>query len=543
MGMALTLRRAGPGARTSHPPGAVGQPWLTTTGGIAGIVVVWELAARFYLADLYALAAPSAIVERIVTERDLYWRATMVTLNEAFWGFAIGNLIAIALAAFVVVVPRTERVTQALALVVFCLPLVATGPILRVLFGPGIGPQITLAALAVYYTTFIPMVVGLRAVPTAWLDLVRTYGRGRLTALWAVRARASIPYLVAGLQIAAPAAFLGAMVGEFTGAERGLGVLSIQTMRSLDVVGTWSVAVVATVIAIAAYMLAGWIGNRASAGKPPVLLASAPAGSAGKDTTTRDGAVAFGLAALLIVVLWHGLMAAFDLPRFFAKRPMDVIDYLFLAGNAADHRAVLFSALGETVFVTVPGYFLGLVMGAGCAALFCLFPALARISTPIAIALRSIPIVATAPLLVMAFGRGFAGTVIIVAVMIFFPTLVACAHGLRQAPGQIIDVFDSYSAGRWKTLLKARVPAMVPALFAAARMSVPAAVLAATVAEWLATGTGIGNLMALTASTSDYGMLWSAVVLLTLVSVAGYVLVSLVERRALERFAPEQVAR
>ncbi|MBN8998636.1 MAG: ABC transporter permease subunit, partial [Rhizobiales bacterium] len=135
--------------------------------------------------------------------------------------------------------PRTERVVQGLALTVFCLPLVATGPILRVLFGPGIGPQVTLAALGVYYTTFVPLVVGLRSVPAGWLDLVASYGRGRFQALLRVRARAATPYLVAGLQIAAPAAFLGAMIGEFTGADRGMGVLSIQTMRALDVEGTW----------------------------------------------------------------------------------------------------------------------------------------------------------------------------------------------------------------------------------------------------------------------------------------------------------------
>jgi ABC-type nitrate/sulfonate/bicarbonate transport system permease component len=94
-----------------------------------------------------------------------------------------------------------------------------------------------------------------------------------------------------------------------------------------------------------------------------------------------------------------------------------------------------------------------------------------------------------------------------------------------------------------RTLLLARLPVMLPAFFAAARMAVPSAVLAATVAEWLATGTGIGNLMALTASTSDYNTLWSSVVLLTLTSVAGYLLVSAAEGWALKRFAPEQVMR
>jgi ABC-type proline/glycine betaine transport system permease subunit len=129
----------------------------------------------------------------------------------------------------------------------------------------------------------------------------------------------------------------------------------------------------------------------------------------------------------------------------------------------------------------------------GLAAAIVLFPGVAGSVLPVAVALRSVPIVTTAPLIVLALGRGAAGTVTIVAVMIFFPTLVACLQGLRQTPGQVMDVFDSYAADRWQRLIFAQIPAMLPAFFASARMAVPAAFLAATTAEWLATGTGHGQ--------------------------------------------------
>ncbi|MEO0746710.1 MAG: ABC transporter permease subunit, partial [Pseudomonadota bacterium] len=183
---------------------------------------------------------------------QLMARALWVTLGNAAAGFVIGNLAAVALAAIALVWPRSERVVTGLALLIFCLPLVATGPILRVLFGPGPGPQIVLAALAVYYTTLIPLLVGLRAAPDSWFDLVRSYGRGRFAALIHVRAMAALPYLFTGLQIAAPAAFLGAMVGEFTGAERGMGVLTVRAIRALDVDMTWGLATVATAVSILA---------------------------------------------------------------------------------------------------------------------------------------------------------------------------------------------------------------------------------------------------------------------------------------------------
>ncbi len=515
---------------------------LSTIAGLLLVVLVWELLARFLLAGSYALAPPSAIAARIVEDRALYARALSITLGEAALGFLFGSFAALVLAAFVNILPRTERVVQGLALVVFCLPLVATGPILRVLFGPGIGPQVTLAALGVYYTTFVPLVVGLRAVPAGWLDLVASYGRGRLSAFAYVRARASVPYLVAGLQIAAPAAFLGAMVGEFTGADQGMGVLSIQTMRSLDVDGTWALATIATVVAIAGYLLVGAIGRLLAPGTPPLLLSAAPPAARVASRQWLSGLGVFALTTVIVLVAWQGAMDLFGLNRFFAKRPLDVLAYLVTGPEAGAHRAVLFSALGQTLVVTIPGYLAGLALGAIIAAVFQLLPLVARVATPLAIALRSIPIVATAPLIVLGFGRGLAGMLVIVAVMNFFPTLVACAQGLRQTPGQVIDFFSVFATGRIRTLFLARIPVMLPAFFAAARMAVPSAVLAATVAEWLATGTGIGNLMALTASTSNYNMLWSCVVVLTLVSVCGYLLVGAAERWALTRFAPEQVA-
>jgi len=507
-------------------------PWIST----AILLALWELAGR-QLSGAFVLASPSEVLRYLAEEWRMMARALAVTLGNAALGFVFGNLAAIALATLASVWPRTERVVAGLALLVFCLPLVATGPILRVLFGPGDGPQIVLAALAVYYTTLIPLLVGLRAAPATWFDLVRSYGRGRVSALVHVRAMAALPYLFTGLQIAAPAAFLGAMVGEFTGAERGMGVLTVRAIRALDVEMTWALATVATGVAILAYAVIGALALRVLKAAPPVILA-APAPADARSSALRTGAV----VTVLALLAWWGAIRVFDLNPFFAKGPGDVFAALFLAGDAAATRSTLAGALGETLVFLLPGYIAGLLAGAGLAMLLVLLPILAGTAMPLAIALRSVPIVTTAPLVVLLLGRGATGTIVLVAVMVFFPTFVACLHGLRQAPGQIMDVLDSYAAGPVTRLIRVRIPAMLPAFFAAARMAVPASVLAVTVVEWLATGAGVGSLMALSASLSDYDMLWSAVVLVSALSALGYAAVGAVERRILTLYAPEQVA-
>lgn len=500
----------------------------------AGLLACWEAVAQFN-AESVLITGPSDIAVHLKDNAGLTARAAVATSQSAAWGFVWGNLIAVLLAATAMLIPRSERVLSAFSLLIFCLPLVAIGPILRVLFGPGNGPQITLAALAVSYTTYLALLVGLRAIPQSWRDLVAIYGHGAWTTLITVRAQASLPYLFAGLQIAAPAAFLGAMIGEFTGAERGLGVLTLRAMRGLDVEATWALALTAASIAMLAYGAVGWVAKRTVEDVPEILLA---APRAGKPRPLWRRALELACLALAVLVVWQISMDAFDLNRFFAKRPGDVWAYL---ASGPEPRAILLAALGETLVMTLPGYLAGLFFGAFLAAIFVLSPALSRGILPVAVALRAIPIITTAPLLILALGRGAIGTIAIVAVMIFFPTLIACLRGLRQTPGKTVDVFNSYGAGPLRLLFTAQIPAMLPAFFASARMAVPAALLAVTTTEWLATGKGIGVLMALTASTSDYNLLWSCVVVLSATAVAVYALVAWVERCVLAIYAGEQL--
>lgn len=508
--------------------------------GVLLLLLAWEAAGRA-LGGAYVLAPPSEIARTLIAHRGLMGRAVLATLGNAAAGFVLGNLAAVLLAGVALVWAPAQRLVAGVALVVFCLPLVATGPILRVIFGPGDGPQIVLAALAVYYTTLLPLLVGLRALPAGWVDLVHSYGRGSVALLVHVRARAALPYLFAGLQIAAPAAILGAMVGEFTGAERGLGVLTVRAMRGLDVPMTWAVAALATAAALLVWAGLGVLAAQVLRDPPPLLLVPPRAARGGAGGALRRLAD-LGAVVAAVLALWWGGIALFGLDPFFAKDPVDLVQALLLAPDAAATRARLAQALAETLLLLVPGYLAGLAAGAGLAMLCVLVPAVAGTAMPLALALRSVPIVTTAPLIVLAFGRGATGTIVLVAVMVFFPTLVACLHGLRQVPGQAVDVFDSYAAGPVQRLVRLRIPAMLPAFFAAARMAVPAAVLAVTVVEWLATGIGIGTLLAMAASLSDYRMLWAAVAAVTALAALGHAGVGLVEARVLRRYAPEQLA-
>jgi ABC-type nitrate/sulfonate/bicarbonate transport system permease component len=131
---------------------------------------------------------------------------------------------------------------------------VAIGTIFNITFS-GETHEMILAAMAVFFTTLIGMQVGLRSTDKTSLDLMRAYGGSGLQTLLKVRIRYALPSLFAALRIAAPAAVLGAIIGEYLGADRGLGVAMVQAEQSLKIARTWGFAITATVLGSLGYAL------------------------------------------------------------------------------------------------------------------------------------------------------------------------------------------------------------------------------------------------------------------------------------------------
>ena len=234
--------------------------WLPGTAGLLVLLVAWEVAGRTLFADSRTVPPPTAIVAKMVDDGlGFYGPNIVTTLREAALGWLWGNAIAILLAIAFVQIPLVERALLQLALASYCLPVIAIGPVLAVLFSEDT-PKVILAALSVIFTTLIATIVGLRNADRTSLELIRAYGGGSWTQLWKVRLRASLPSMFAGLRIAAPAAMLGAIIGEYLGAESGLGVAMINSQQSLSVERTWGIALVATALSGAAYGLTALVG-------------------------------------------------------------------------------------------------------------------------------------------------------------------------------------------------------------------------------------------------------------------------------------------
>lgn len=221
--------------------------------GIFGVLVVWQLLGTLVFDENGSVPPPTAIARQFREDGwDLYASNLSTTAQEAAWGWVWGNALAVACAALFVVLPFTETALMRLAVASYCLPVIAIGPILLIVFGAD-AARVILAAMSVYFTTLMGMLLGLRSADRTSLDLVHAYGGGAWAKLRKVRLWACLPSLFAGLRIAAPAAVLGAIIGEYLGGESGLGIAMIASQQGLLIERTWALALVATGAAAVAY--------------------------------------------------------------------------------------------------------------------------------------------------------------------------------------------------------------------------------------------------------------------------------------------------
>lgn len=501
------------------------------------MVVLWEIAGRFELVASGALPAPSAILHSLFVDRGEYPPHLWATLYASVMGFLIGNAAAVAAGVVFVISPLSLRLARGINIAIFSLPPIAIVPVLVLTFS-GMTPRIVLAALGCYFATMTATVVGLTQADPRSMDVVRAYGGNAWAIMRLVRLRSALPSILGGLRIAAPNAVLGAILAEFGGGGRwGLGTYLLGSLGRADPPRLWGIGLVATAIAGLAYAIFAVAGHRVTgASKAVTVPASAPPmpqGEIARKAWQRAGLIL--ASAALPLLLWWLLLEALAVPELIAKTPLGVVDYLLFADAAPAARSKLLAALSQTLPITAVGLFLGLAVAFLLALLSEAFPSFTRALMPVALVTQTMPLVALTPLLVLLLGRGVAVTLWITISVTFFPSFVTIAQGLMLVPKAALDVPRAYGATKGKELRLVAVPASLPYLFAALRLAVPRALLGVMIAEWLATGTGLGNLLNQSRGYLDYGMIWTVAAVSVLISVLFYHLVVIAERRLLGR--------
>jgi ABC-type nitrate/sulfonate/bicarbonate transport system permease component len=237
-------------------------PWVGGVIGVVSVLVVWSLVSSIFFGSNGIVPTPWGVLRQFGdTGFQTYWNNLSVTTSSAAQGWLWGNLAAIAIAVIVLLIPPLEGAANQVAVISYCIPLTAIGPIVLIVSDPGARTaSIFLAAISVIFTSVVGCLLGLRAADRTALDVVHAYGGSTWTALVKVRLIAALPNVFGALKLAAPASFLGAVLGEYLGGvDSGIGIMIIAAQTNLRYAQIWGLAILCGLIAGLAYVVIGLV--------------------------------------------------------------------------------------------------------------------------------------------------------------------------------------------------------------------------------------------------------------------------------------------
>lgn len=201
--------------------------WLAFPLGLLAILLLWQAVAVLGDYPSFILPRPAEVAERAVTaiSSGLLWRHLQVTLLEVVLGFTLGFILATLIGYWLSKSPWAERLVGPWLVAMQAVPIVAIAPLLVIWFGFGITSKVIVCALIVFFPILMNTIVGLRSVDRDWHDLLTVLHASPWQRFRLVELPAALPVLFGGIKVGLTLAVVGAVVGEFAGAQIGLGAL------------------------------------------------------------------------------------------------------------------------------------------------------------------------------------------------------------------------------------------------------------------------------------------------------------------------------
>ncbi len=246
--------------------------------------------------------------------------------------------------------------------------------------------------------------------------------------------------------------------------------------------------------------------------------------------TMRMARIVLGIVSVvLFLLLWEGLVRWQQYPSFILPGPGDVWAKFLIT--------IQDGSLWRHASVTLTEILGGLLVGVSAATLLGYLlaksPLLDQLVSPYIVALQAFPVVALAPLLVIWIHEPLARTILIAALVLFFPVLVNTIVGLRSVEPELIAVMKSLQATRWQLFTKLELPFALPVLLAGLKIGATLAVIGAVIGEFVGADRGLGFLINLAQGLLDTPLMFVALFTLVLIALGLYSLVSLLEYRLL----------
>ena len=215
-------------------------------------ITIWEAAVRLLEVPAFIVPPPSKVVVALWRgfASGLYLKHLYFTLVETILGFILGSALGFFLGTAVATNRYADYFLYPYIVMFQSLPKIALAPILAIWFGIGLTSKVVTAALIAFFPLLVNTMVGLRSVDEDRVNLMRSLAARERQIFWMLRLPNALPFVMAGLDVAMIFALIGAIVGEFVGAQSGLGML-IQSMNfTMDVSGQFSILLILSVVGL-----------------------------------------------------------------------------------------------------------------------------------------------------------------------------------------------------------------------------------------------------------------------------------------------------
>lgn len=219
---------------------------------IVAIVLLtgWEAGARI-VNEMYILPSPSAIVQKIWDLRDILFTVHLpATLLVVLIGLAISIVLGVGLAVMMSVSSFAEKAFYPLLVASQTIPTTALAPLFVLWFGYSIWSKVVVTVLIAFFPIAVNTYDGFRSTKKEWEELLFTYGASKRDIFLKLRIPASLPYFFSALKVAVPMSVIGAAIGEWLGAQSGLGYFSKRMMTQLDGAGVFAPILLLSLLAI-----------------------------------------------------------------------------------------------------------------------------------------------------------------------------------------------------------------------------------------------------------------------------------------------------
>jgi NitT/TauT family transport system permease protein len=230
--------------------------WLPALGVFAALGLLWEWAANAGLLPV-SLPAPSAVAAEFTNSRDVLWFHLSPTLSSAIRGYVVAAVTAFSLGITVAVWPRLAGPVYKTAIIVSSIPLIALTPVLVLWLDRGDAVRMTVAALAGFFPILVGFVQGFSQQSEGRNELFVVLSARPWQRFLRLTLPQSLPYVFAGLKVAAASSVLGAIIAEWTGGggTRGLGQMMVNALFGFNVPLTWLTILTAALLSVCAFVI------------------------------------------------------------------------------------------------------------------------------------------------------------------------------------------------------------------------------------------------------------------------------------------------